>query len=75
MPVGTTAPAATPAPAAGSTAKAAAPTTAAPNGQAAANASTLADITNDLAGIDAGASAADKDLSAGDSARAQNDNG
>jgi hypothetical protein len=44
-------------------------------GQAAADASTLGAITQDLAGIDAGSSAADKDLSAGDSARAQNDNG
>jgi hypothetical protein len=71
--------AATTAPANGSTATAApaAPATATPAGQAAAagNASTLAAITKDLAGIDAGSSAADKDLSAGDSARAQNDNG
>ena len=49
--------------------------TAAAQAAAAANASTLAAIGNDLAGIDAGSSAADKDLSAGDSARAQNDNG
>jgi hypothetical protein len=71
--------AATTAPANGSAATAApaAPATATPARQAAAagNASTLAAITKDLAGIDTGSSAADKDLSAGDSARAQNDNG
>ena len=76
VPTSATAPAATTTPAAGSTAKAAAATTAAPGAPAGqADASTLDDITNDLAGIDAGTSAADKDLSAGDSARAQNDNG
>jgi hypothetical protein len=38
-----------------------------------AGAADLAAVTNDLAGIDAGTSATDKELAAGDSARAQND--
>ena len=40
-----------------------------------ANGSGTSSLLRSMAGIDAGSSAADKDLSAGDSARAQNDNG
>ena len=51
----------------------AATTSKAPAPTATAGAADLAAVTNDLAGIDAGTSATDKELAAGDSARAQND--